>query len=226
MSDITDTDESVDASPSSGMDRRSALKKVAVGGAIAWTAPTVLSSKASAAPGGFCTPKCFPGQSAPNVTGCTYCVEVRPGQFRQAAGLTFADGSGGFCPCGGTPTVSFDVNNLVFQSLGGGGPTGPVFVGFDDGNGYLVVFGNGVLGQGTYISIDGSLDVTTSCTDRDGDVITTKCAYIVQFTFQPDGGSCNQVAGAGCRSQVSSISNVQFTLAPAGCFTVCNGVPL
>lgn len=47
----------------SGIDRRSALKKAAVAGAVAWSAPTVLSSRVQAVdfvPGTTCTAKCSP----------------------------------------------------------------------------------------------------------------------------------------------------------------------
>lgn len=227
MSEIETTAETESAP--GGIDRRAALKKVAVGGAVAWTAPTLLSSKVSAqTPGGFCTPKCFPTQAAPAVTGCTYCIGIPDtNQFRQAAGLTFAEGSGAGCPCGGDPVVNIEANNLIFRSLGGGGrPTGPEYAAVISG-GYLVVgAGGGVLSSGTYLSTGGSLDVTTTCVDRDGDLIQTTCAYLVEFTFQPNSGACNQVASSGCSDDVSSISNVLFALAAAGCTTLCNGVAL
>lgn len=218
-----------ETTPTGGIDRRSALKKAAIGGAVAWTAPTLLSSKASAqTSGGFCTPKCYPTQAAPAVTGCTYCIGIPDtNQFRQAAGLTFAEGSGAGCPCGGDPQVTVVANGLVFRSVGGSGPTGPEFVGVIFGE-YLVVgsASGGVLSQGTYLSTSGTLDVTTSCVDRDGDTITTTCSYILEFTFQPNSGACNQVSSTGCSADVSSISNVQFALGPSPCTTLCNGVPL
>lgn len=213
----------VDTTPTGGIDRRSALKKAAVGGAVAWSAPTLLSSTAAAqTPGGFCTPKCYPVQTTPGVTGCTYCIGG-PTQFRQAAGLTFSSGSGATCPCGGTPTVSIVSNNLVFRSTSG---SGPLFVGVISGD-YLVVgsASGGVLPNGTYISVSGSLDATTSCVDRDGDTITTVCQYVLSFSFQPNSGACNQVSSVGCSADVSSISNVQFALVGA-CTVLCNGAPV
>jgi len=55
------------------IDRRKALQKAAVAGAVAWSAPLILSETAHAQPG-VCTPKCRPagtpalGAATANVT--------------------------------------------------------------------------------------------------------------------------------------------------------------
>lgn len=102
MTEITDTSER------SALDRRSAIKKVAVGGAIAWTAPAVLSSRVSAQEV-TCTPKCRP------VGGVVITADVRiaecgprppaPGNQPVNGQLVSVTAAGDSCGCGGTPTV-------------------------------------------------------------------------------------------------------------------------
>jgi hypothetical protein len=84
-----------------GIDRRSALKKVAVGGAVAWAAPTVLSSRVSAQEA--CTLKCAP------IGGLSVSVDILiaacvPGTavVGTIADIELVLGS---CGCGGTPLL-------------------------------------------------------------------------------------------------------------------------
>ena len=69
-----------------GIDRRSALKKAAVAGAIAWTAPAILSSHVHATdfiPGTMCTARCLPTGTISvvgNMEGCACIPGLPPGQ--------------------------------------------------------------------------------------------------------------------------------------------------
>ncbi len=88
-----------------GIDRRAALKKAAAAGAVAWTAPIVLSSTASAQV--VCTLACAP-TVATTVTGTATsqpCVAgIPPGQQPILFVITINTGGGATCPCGGNPT--------------------------------------------------------------------------------------------------------------------------
>ncbi|CAB4862523.1 unannotated protein [freshwater metagenome] len=105
-------------------DRRAALKKLAVGGAIAWTAPTLLSGVAHAA--GVGTPKCIPKIDQPGfgpgggVLGTTTWTYVGGGTIKnyrwnvssvvnyQVPPLSSGPGVEGPCHCSPTaPVVQF-----------------------------------------------------------------------------------------------------------------------
>jgi hypothetical protein len=49
----------VDGTGGSGIDRRTIIKRAAVGGALVWTAPVILDSLASPAGAITCTSACF-----------------------------------------------------------------------------------------------------------------------------------------------------------------------
>ena len=93
------------------MDRRSMLRRAAVSGAIAWTAPTVMSETAHAVdflPGTTCTAKCSPTIGSGSQVGgqleVLACQQTFFSQIvRARATLTT---TGIECPCGGSPTVA------------------------------------------------------------------------------------------------------------------------
>lgn len=89
-----------------GIDRRSALKKAAVAGAIGWVAPAILSDTAHAVevlPGG-CTAKCQPNGNATVSIQVVIadCIEgTPPGQQVVRGTVTQLSAGGDPCPCGG-----------------------------------------------------------------------------------------------------------------------------
>ena len=170
-----------------GFDRRSMLKKGAVAGTIAWSAPTLLSSRALAGTGSPCTPKCGPSPSSGSLDVAVYCTEGSGAKWAQVWLNTVAT----TCPCD-------SANATVTSALSSwqGSPTPVVFLqgidtsgGVNDGKQFFILKGpgEGALGQGTYT---GTYTVTSSCTDRDGDVLTQTCIFGLSFLFQPDSGSC------------------------------------
>jgi hypothetical protein len=76
-----------DGTPEGGVDRRTALKKIAKAGAVAWAVPVVhtLNMRAAAA------------QAASPRTEC-YCVEWRPSDQPQCAEQPSGRGTCGICP--------------------------------------------------------------------------------------------------------------------------------
>lgn len=107
MNDTSNDSNLIDR-PSSGIDRRSALKRVAVGGAIAWTAPALMSSSVSAVQlFDGCTAKCGAVGSA-TIRGSASiqaCLEgIEPGQqgLRAILNNDAMVTSGASCGCGET----------------------------------------------------------------------------------------------------------------------------
>lgn len=108
-----------------GIDRRSLLTKAAAAGAIAWTAPLIMSSPAFAG-NGVCTPSCAPGAFSPILKG----VDVCKADFNKIPGFagsplaTFAGNSNKMaiisiqapasttCPCGGGTPVPSQITGL------------------------------------------------------------------------------------------------------------------
>jgi hypothetical protein len=164
------------------IDRRSALKKAAVGGAIAWTAPTVLSSKVSAVE--FidgCTAKCAPQASGQSIliTGSKGpCIDGAPaGQQRRTFNITSVTVIGGAtCGCGGTAEVTYS----------------PQVITYDDPD----------PNQGTRTVEIGTITVDTTCLDRQSNPITVSCSAPVVATFS---GSCEGVGNTGF--SISQLSN-------------------
>ncbi len=161
---------SSDATPRTGLDRRSALKKAAAAGAVAWTAPTILSETAHAVDfinGSTCTAKCAP-PTPPSVTGTiTYidCAQgIPPGQQPVRANITEISASAE-CPCDGT-------NVEVIA------PPQNVEVRPRPGN----------ISQGLF-----NFAVEIRCSDRSGDVIVRQCTGTAIAANKP--GSCQGAAG-------------------------------
>jgi hypothetical protein len=182
MSEIDETTGTEPATKPGGVDRRAALKKVAIGGAVAWTAPTLLSSTASAQVP-FCTPKCEPTPAIfVNIVAALYCNTNGAKWVQIRFGL-----NGVTCPCGGSGDPV-----LVLATVSGGNAT----VKPESTFGTIIIGGpgNGALGNGSY---DGSIRFQTSCVDRDGDTIVRFCTYTYSFTFSPGDGPCSQGTNVG-----------------------------
>jgi hypothetical protein len=155
-------------STSAGIDRRSALKKVAIGGAVAWTAPMVMSSRVSAQEA--CTGKCAP------VGGVTISATVtiaecdpneEPGGQPINGVITSITAEPDSCGCGGTPTVTLVTPSLndVFQIRPNPGNE----------------------------AADFSVDVTITCLDRQGREVSQSCS--VTFTDVGNPGNCEARGG-------------------------------
>lgn len=167
------------AGTSTGLDRRSALKKAAVAGAVAWTAPTILSSTAHAAPGEGCTPKCLPAgtpqfSTTPIATcGGTYLVRFP---------LVLTGGTV-TCPCGGTPTATV----VSATTLGALNTT-------IAGNVVVVSFVRAARGSFTT-----NIGVEATCVDRSGDACESGvCTGTISYTIIGNpGNDCarNNVVG-------------------------------
>lgn len=172
---------SSDDTPRTGIDRRSALKKAAAAGAIAWTAPTILSETARAQTPGTCTPKCLPLGSG---TGLARAVATCTGQGLTRT-ITLNVNLSGIqtftCPCGGDATVISRscTSNVGSCSVGAGG--------------FITVTAASRFFTGTF-AVQISLTETASCADRspdDGDCLAT-CTTTVQVNVPiPNRGNCN-----------------------------------
>ena len=150
-------------------DRRNVLKKAATLGAIAWTAPVVLSFPASAA--AACTPKCLP-VGTPHLTASTIDVCLNHA-YRVTVTLTVTPGSV-TCPCGGVATVIVD--------------------GSTSGNTIVILRPKGFRGPVTE-----NFTATVSCVDGTGDTCSTgNCSGQISFTIIGNpGNDCaqNRVVG-------------------------------
>lgn len=192
-----------DTAPKSGIDRRSALKKVAVGGAVAWSAPALLSSTASAVDEGYCTPKCYPSPDVSfDANSTLYC----PDNGQKWVEVSFTIG-GSTCPCGNEGRTL----ELLLVTVVSGNAEFKLST-FDPatGSGTLVFGGrgNGALSNGTYTA--GAIFRTT-CIDRDGTPIALSCRQTFSFGFSPSSGPCS----AG--ENVGSVTEGTLTCDPAVC---------
>ena len=199
--------------PEESLDRRSALKKAAIAGAIVWTVPTIVSSPALAA-GTVCTPKCAPTTfvvSTPSVVG--YC----PSSGNKAAKVSLrVNAGGGTCPCmfnGATVTPASCLTIPKVWRKDGTGQSVIVGTATPEPD-YTVAFyvgkDSGSLGQGIWTN-DDALTYWVTCKDKNGDLISTGCDYRLQFYFDPSG-------------QCGAPSNIQF-FNLGNCRTVCGGAP-
>ena len=208
---MSDTTEQTDVTPK-GIDRRSALKKAAVGGAIAWTVPTVLSSTASALTGTTCTPKCSPVTAATiGLTAYVYCINGDPGQ--KALFIYASTPGGGFsCPCGGPADLFLAVSDTWDRHAGSctGTVTGNV--------GAKTCFGSSVgapfAGEGICLQANagavgnsyftGRILAQIFCTDRSGDQIFANCVYSACVQYNPGTSNCTgTVSSVGTATKVS-----------------------
>jgi len=191
-----------------GFNRRAALKKAAVGGAIVWAAPTILSSRASAVPPP-CTPKCCPAtEGAFPVIAFEACPSGSSGRkafYVQSVnpGTVFS------CPCSGTPENIVVTTDPTSWTRHGSplNPDGTCTVGnFPPGvnitTGLVggvqsIIFdkpSGGAIPQGCY---RGDFTVSADCTDRTGDVCRRTCIFSANITYIPDAGSCDAAGTVG-----------------------------
>jgi hypothetical protein len=159
------TDQS-DLTPT-GIDRRAALKRVAVAGAGAWAAPVVMSNRVSAQEA--CTPKCAPvgGVLISATVLISPCGPGAPGTQPVRGVITSITAQAGSCGCGGTPTV-----DLIDPEPGGTLQIRP-----SPGN------------QAANFTVK----VAVTCLDRRGRPVTVFCS--VTFTDVGNPGNCQARGG-------------------------------
>ena len=163
------SDESTSVDLSSGFDRRSALKKAAVAGAVVWTAPVLLSDSAQATqflPGG-CTAKCGPSGSV-FVSGSATaqpCLPAPPPPGQQEVFAVIDDASAGAGSCG------CDTEAVVVVTTPGAGTS------------FLVRPKPGSAQNGEF-----DIVATVSCVDRAGNTISSTCRATATAFIQP--GNC------------------------------------
>ncbi|MEI2704723.1 MAG: hypothetical protein V9E89_05515 [Ilumatobacteraceae bacterium] len=205
---MTDSSSSLDGSKESGqhLDRRAALRKAAAAGAIVWSAPTVLTTPASAQVA--CTPKCAPlvgGQFTATVFTVT-CQ--RNGPVNDLHPYTFRLGNiastGSACGCGGSVTVA--LSGATTFTVGPNQWTH----GYCPPNDHVGRFGSTSGGAAIYADI--------SCTDRRGRRLCRRCEIAGEFHY------CHQIYDCctGCSnpvpaSFVATINIVGNCTAPACC---------
>jgi hypothetical protein len=150
-----------------GIRRRAALKKVAVAGAVAWTAPTVMSSRVSAQE--VCTPKCAPvgGVLISATVVISPCGSGAPGTQPVKGIITSITAQAGSCGCGGTPTV------VLVDPV----PGGSIQIRPRPGN------------QRASFTVK----VAVTCLDRRGRPVTVSCT--VTFTDVGNPGNCQARGG-------------------------------
>jgi hypothetical protein len=90
--------------PTPGIDRRAALRKVAVGGTVAWTAPTLLNSAAVAQGITMCSAPCAPFDTSDVTISISVavepCTDIRnPGDEAVFGTVTQTGYTGAPCPC-------------------------------------------------------------------------------------------------------------------------------
>ena len=159
-------------STGSTFDRRSALKKAAVAGAVAWTAPVVLSSGASAMDG-TCTPKCLPAVGSSLTWAGTGCQgnSVLTLQYRYSTPT---------CPCGGDAVLgALQLSSTAGTATESGGIVTVTIASF---------------------SIPSEFTLTVvqaaSCSDRADDPCASTCTTVYTMgTGVPDGESCFDSTG-------------------------------
>jgi hypothetical protein len=174
-------------------DRRSLLAKAAATGAIAWTAPAIVSERALAR-STACTPKCAPADFSLQFDVETYC----PGGGRKWA-LLRAVVSESTCPCTSNSTSRICVAPPGYWSKDGATDGIAVVPPGVRRNEFVVkkASGEGSLGDGLWTA-EGSFSVAQGCLDRSGAVVWKVCEYSrVGFEFEPGGGSCAEGRGAG-----------------------------
>lgn len=169
-----------------GMDRRDMIKKAVVAGGVAWVAPTVLASSASAAEVLGCTPKCGPTNNG-TFSGTVTVIECEL-QFPNLAfpqgtwhPATFAvgpiTGAGSACGCGGTPQVTFAVGDTPFHVSNDD---------WDHGTGvdqHVAFVGRHPLHPDAPLPASRAILVTIRCSDRQGRGICRTCELYGRFTW-------------------------------------------
>ena len=175
-----------------GIDRRAALKKGVAAGAIAWSAPAILSQAAGAQAPGLCTPKCLPAGSGQGTALASATCAGRGVRRVITVDVDLSAVQTFTCPCGGDATVisSSCSSNAGTCTVGPGGS--------------ITVEAAGRLFTGVF-SLRVTLTQTASCPDRspeDGNCTAT-CTTLVQVDVPvPDRGNCNGFPNTGLVANV------------------------
>jgi hypothetical protein len=186
------------------IDRRSALKKAAAAGAIAWTAPMIISSTAHAA-STVCTPKCAHPQVQLEAEAIDSCEENIPGEVPANVNkiilFKLKLPAGSTCDCDEAPPevilgkvpVQWDklspnaatCSFTQFQYQGVNTPS-------QGANSFALykVAGGGADASGWYVP-NGPLCVAIKCLDADGTPIYRVCTVTICFKYQPSQAPCN-----------------------------------
>jgi len=205
--------EEVENATGEGLDRRSVLKKAAIAGTVAWTAPVILSNTAFADV--VCTPKCAHAAvtfSAVGQDACTTPIpEVPSGNKIILFQLLIPSGT--VCPCDpndpvvivGSVPLSWDKYSPqtdgcpAFKTEYAKGIKTP-----SQGPNAFALYKNGALGSGVYVP-NGGLCVSIKCLDTDGTPVYRKCTLSVCFLYSPEHAVCDtnfsvqtRVGGTSC----------------------------
>jgi hypothetical protein len=195
------------------MDRRSALKKAAAAGAIAWTAPMILSSTAHAdhdpAGNGVCTPSCAPGAFTPTFsgrdggTGQPGCDNDRaafgvPGNANKFGVFKVGAPGAVSCPCSDVLSqvvISFPPGTVWSKSNTECAPFAePIYAEtyFDPNQPDLfAVAKTGAIGNGWYTP-NNPICVSVGCPDEvGGDMVYRTCQFNISFYYDPNFAICS-----------------------------------
>lgn len=202
-----------------GVDRRKALKRIAAGGAVAWTAPTLLSSKAHAVefiPGG-CTAKCTPIIAPPSASGVSASVCCGATIVNRFVRATYAIVPN--CPC--SPLVAARITNSVATYTGpitGTVTNMEIVTNANSGSSVdlclrlpaSIINPTGSVPPGT-ISIRHTY--IAFCQDRAGRTIDRNCTAVdVAFSWNPGFAACG--AAGGVSGVTSSVGGCTDTCIP------------
>ena len=184
---------------SPGIDRRSVLKKAAVAGAVAWTAPVILSNTAFAA--SVCTPKCAHANVTLTATAQDACTapvtEVPSGNKILLFSINLP--SGATCPCdAAAPRVVLGPVPTQWDKHSPQATGCPTYKNqfatgvntLSQGANTFALYKNGALGSGVYVP-NGTICVAVKCLDRDGTPVYRVCTFSVCFTYSPSQEICD-----------------------------------
>lgn len=155
-------------------DRRQAVKRAAVAGAVAWSAPVVLSSRAQAMDG-TCTPKCLPVAGPSTAPGISRdCLGNGSNRVVRIV-LTGVNPVPVNCPCGGDAVLG---QLQVTSSAGAAAVNGTT----------VTIF----ILTGFPSTFEVTATQTASCNDRADDPCESTCTtvYRVSVGFS-NNGNCN-----------------------------------
>jgi hypothetical protein len=193
------------------IDRRSALKKAAAAGAIAWTAPMIISSTAHAdhlAGNGVCTPACAPLPFTISFSGKDGgdgkfgCPDDRtkfgvPNNSNKFGVFKVETPGTATCPCGiGDPViiVSFPAGTTWSKDEDECQPWADdyalTYLTTPPSNEFAVAK-DGAIGNGWYTPSN-PICVSVGCHDEvGGDMVYQTCTFSFTFYYDPNGASCS-----------------------------------
>lgn len=187
------------AEVTTGMDRRSVLKKAALVGAVAWTAPVIISNTVFAA--AVCTPKCAHNDVVLTAVAKDACsapvIEVPAGNKILLFSINLPVGA--TCPCSTTaPLVVLGPVPTQWDKHGPNSDGCPRYkVQFatgvntpSQGSNTFALYKNGALGSGVYVP-NGTLCVAVKCLDRDLTPVYRVCTFSVCFKYSPAQEICD-----------------------------------